>query len=231
MLLAFALRATDHGDEGGVGMEPFLGEIRLVPSTFALRGWALCAGQLLPINQNQALFSLLGTTYGGNGRTTFALPDLRGRVPLGAGEAATGSRYALGSTGGHEMVRLTASQVPAHAHAVRASSGAATTAEPSDAFPAHGGAYAAMRDAKMSAAMLARSGGGRAHENRQPYVALNYIIALQGIYLHNHDATRTVAPACAHHAQRLFVTDGDGDAALIVYVRKGKAKRGNGAHG
>src|SRR5688500_2728667 len=137
-------------------MEPFLGEIRLVPFTFAPRGWALCAGQLLPINQNQALLALLGTTYGGNGRTAFALPDLRGRVPLGAGDAATGSTYALGSTGGAEAVRLTTSQLPAHAHTVRASSGAATTAEPWDAVPAGGGAYAATRDARMSAAMLAR---------------------------------------------------------------------------
>jgi microcystin-dependent protein len=163
-------------------MDPFLGEIRLVAFTFAPRGWALCAGQLLPINQNQALFALLGTTYGGDGRTTFALPDLRGRVPVGAGQSATGSSYELGSNGGQETVKLTASQLPAHSHSVRASSGASTTRNPSNGVAAAGGAYAATGNAKMSTAMITRSGGGQAHDNRQPYVSLNYIIALQGIF-------------------------------------------------
>jgi microcystin-dependent protein len=94
-------------------MDPFLGETRLVPFAFAPRGWAFCAGQLLPINQNQALFALLGTAYGGDGRTTFALPDLRGRVPVGAGQNVTGSAYELGATGGQETVKLAASQLPA----------------------------------------------------------------------------------------------------------------------
>jgi microcystin-dependent protein len=160
--------------------EPFLGE--MVPFTFPPRGWAFCAGQLLPINQNQALFSLLGTNYGGDGRTTFALPDLRGRVAVGAGQSATGSSYELGSTGGQETVKLTASQLPAHAHPVRASSSASTTKNPSGGVPATGGAYAATRNATMNTAMLGRSGGGQAHENRQPYATLNYVIALQGIF-------------------------------------------------
>jgi microcystin-dependent protein len=163
-------------------MEPFLGEIRLVPFTFAPRGWAICAGQLLPINQNQALFSLLGTNYGGDGRTTFALPDLRGRVPLGAGQSPTGSSYELGSSGGQETVKLTTSQLPAHSHPVRANSSAATTKKPANGIPAAGGAYAATQDTKMGAAMIGRSGGGQAHDNRQPYLALHYVIALQGIY-------------------------------------------------
>jgi microcystin-dependent protein len=165
-------------------VEPFLGEIRLVPFTFAPRGWAICAGQLLPINQNQALFALLGNTYGGDGRTTFALPDLRGRVPVGAGEAAAGSSYPLGATGGQEAVKLTASQVPAHTHAVRASSAGATTRNPAGGLPGPGGAYAATAtaNAKMSQSMLARSGGGQPHDNRQPYLSLHYIIALQGIF-------------------------------------------------
>ena len=162
--------------------EPFLGEIRLVPFAFAPKGWALCEGQLLPINQNQALFSLLGNFYGGDGRTTFALPDLRGRVPLGAGESPAGSTYELGSSGGQEAVKLTTGQLPAHTHAARAWSGAATTKKPANGVPAAGGAYAATHDAKMSAAMIGRSGGGQAHDNRQPYLSLNYIIALQGIY-------------------------------------------------
>jgi microcystin-dependent protein len=163
-------------------VDPFLGEIRLVAFTFAPRGWAFCAGQLLSISQNTALFSLLGTTYGGDGRTTFALPDLRGRVPVGAGQSASGSTYALGFTGGQEAVKLTASQMPAHSHPVRASSGASTTGNPSNGVPAAGGAYGATRNAKMSAEMIGRSGGGQAHDNRQPYVSLNYIIALQGIF-------------------------------------------------
>jgi microcystin-dependent protein len=163
-------------------MEPFLGEIRLVPFNFAPKGWAICAGQVLPINQNQALFALLGTTYGGNGQTTFALPDLRGRVPIGAGQAAGGSSYPLGATGGQEAVNLRTGQLPGHAHAVRASSAAATTKNPTTAFPAGGGAYAAQRNVRMNAAMIGRTGGGEAHENRQPYLGLNYIIALQGIF-------------------------------------------------
>ena len=163
-------------------MEPFLGEIRLVPFTFAPRGWAICAGQLLQINQNDALFALLGTTYGGNGQTTFALPDLRGRVPIGAGQAAGGSSYALGATGGQETVKLRTAQLPGHAHAVHANSGAATTRNPATAFPAGGGAYATQRNVRMNTAMIGRTGGGEAHENRQPYLGLNYIIALHGIF-------------------------------------------------
>ena len=163
-------------------MEPFIGEIRLVPFNFAPRGWAICDGQLLPINQNQALFALLGTEYGGDGRTTFALPDLRGRVALGAGQASSGSSYALGATGGQETVALTMRQLPGHSHAVHASSGAATTKNPATAFPAGGGAYAAQRNVRMKAAMIGQTGGGEWHENRQPYLCLNYIIALQGIF-------------------------------------------------
>ena len=163
-------------------MDPFLGEIRLVPFTFAPRGWAFCAGQLLPINQNQALFALLGTNYGGNGRTTFALPDLRGRVPVGAGASASGSDYPLGSSGGHETVKLAVSQLPSHSHAVRANGGPATSRNPAATVPAAGGAYAATQNATMKNVMLGKSGGGQAHENRQPFLSLNYIIALQGIF-------------------------------------------------
>jgi microcystin-dependent protein len=179
---AATLAGGDHGEEEAIVDEPFLGEIRLVPYTFAPKGWALCAGQLLPINQNQALFSLLGTTYGGNGQTTFALPDLRGRVPVGAGDAPGGSSYALGSTGGQEAVQLAAGQLPAHAHPVRASSGGSTTTSPAGSFPARGGAYASSQNATMAATMLGRTGGGQPHENRQPYLSLNWMIALQGIY-------------------------------------------------
>ena len=163
-------------------MDPFLGEIRLVPFNFAPKGWAFCDGRLLPINQNQALFALLGTTYGGDGRTTFALPDQRGRVALGAGASATGSTYALGATGGEESVKLVVGQLPSHSHPVRANSGAATKKDPVGSVPAKGGAYAATQNAKMNTVMLGKSGGGQAHENRQPYLTLNYIIALYGIF-------------------------------------------------
>ena len=163
-------------------MDPFLGEIRLVAFNFAPKGWAICDGRLLPINQNQALFALLGTYYGGDGRTTFALPDLRGRVPLGAGQGAALSNYEIGSTGGTESVKLAVGQLPSHAHPVRANSGPSTTKEPAGAYPAKGGAYASAQNAKMNTAMLGKTGGGQPHENRQPYLALNYVIALQGIF-------------------------------------------------
>ena len=163
-------------------MEPFIGEIRLVPFNYAPKGWAFCAGQLLPINQNQALFALLGTTYGGNGQTTFALPDLRGRIPIGAGQSTAGSSYPLGATGGQETVKLTTRQLPGHAHAVHASDAAATTKNPTGAYPARGGAYAAAQNVRMKAAMVGRTGRSEEHENRQPYLGLNYIIALQGIF-------------------------------------------------
>ena len=162
--------------------DPFLGEIKLVPYGFEPKGWAYCDGRELPINQNQALFALLGTSFGGDGKTTFRLPDLRGRVPVGTGDAATGTTYALGEAGGQESVKLALGQLPAHAHAVRANSGAATTKKPANAWPAAGGAYAASSDTTMGATMIGRSGSGKAHDNRQPYLGLNYVIALQGIF-------------------------------------------------
>jgi microcystin-dependent protein len=165
-----------------VVVDQYIGEIRLVAYAFAPQGWALCDGHLLPINQNQALFALLGNYFGGDGKTTFAVPDLRGRVPVGYGESVTGTSYALASTGGEEAVKLAVAQLPAHTHQVRADKTATTTKNPAGAFPALGGAYAAAQNANMNAAMLAKSGGGQAHENRQPYLALNYIIALLGIF-------------------------------------------------
>jgi microcystin-dependent protein len=163
-------------------VDVYLGEIRLVAFNFAPHGWAVCDGHLLPINQNQALFALLGTTYGGDGQTTFALPDLRGRVALGAGQPPSGLNYALGATGGEEGVKLTVGQLPSHGHTARANSGAATTKDPTGAVPAKGGAYAATQNAQMNAAMLSKTGGGQSHENRQPFLSLNYVIALQGVF-------------------------------------------------
>lgn len=165
-------------------MEPFLGEIRIFGGNFAPHGWALCQGQVLPIAQNTALFSILGTTYGGNGTTTFALPDLRGRAAMGMGQGPGLSDRTLGETGGTESVTLINSQLPAHnhSHAVPATNEAATSSRPVGKVPAAGGAYADTSDGTMAADTTGISGGNQPHNNMQPFITMNYIIALQGIY-------------------------------------------------
>lgn len=163
--------------------DPFLAEIRIVSFGFAPRGWALCNGQLLPINQNQALFALLGTTYGGNGQTTFALPDLRGRAPLHFGGGTS-----LGESAGQENVTLLASQLPTHAHGVRADAGVATASVPAAALlakkPRFGAnIYAAPQNlVELRPDAVASVGGGQPHENLQPFLTLNFVIALSGIF-------------------------------------------------
>jgi microcystin-dependent protein len=161
--------------------EPFLGQIILFGGNFAPRGWAFCNGQLLAINQNTALFSLLGTTYGGNGQTTFALPDLRGRVPLHFGQGPGLSSYTEGQVGGAESVTLLATQMPAHTHSQPATAGDETTNRPNAAVPARGGVYANTPDGSNLAATTS-AGGGQPHTNLQPYLTLNYCIALEGIF-------------------------------------------------
>jgi microcystin-dependent protein len=163
-------------------MEPFLGEIRLFPYNFAPRGWAFCNGQLLAISQNTALFSLLGTTYGGNGQTTFALPDLRGRFATSSGQGPGLSPRSLGEVAGAENVTLLQNQMPQHTHQLRATNGAATSSRPSGRYPAAGGAYADSADAAMAADELNPAGGSQPHENMPPYLVLNYCIALEGIF-------------------------------------------------
>ena len=169
-------------------MEPFIGEIKLFAGNFAPRGFAFCSGQLLAISQNQALFSILGTTYGGDGRTTFGLPDLRGRVAMGPGQGAGLSNYALGQKGGAEQVTLNANQIPAHSHDLHANTQAATTNAPAGAALANTRGRDWDYDSSgnvnttLSDKSIGTSGGGQAHENRQPYLAVHYIIALQGIY-------------------------------------------------
>lgn len=162
--------------------DPLLGSIILFAGNFAPRGYALCQGQILPISQNTALFSILGTTYGGNGQTTFALPDLRGRAPVGPGQGPGLSDYQLGEQSGVESVTLTVNQLPGHNHPLRASSGEQTTDRPtSGGGLARGGAYISSGDTSdVSIAPIA--GGSQPHENRSPYLAVNYIIALQGIF-------------------------------------------------
>src|SRR5262245_32122737 len=159
--------------------EPFLSEIRIMSFGFAPKGWAMCNGQLLPINQNQALFSLLGTTYGGDGRTTFALPNLQGNTPMHVGNGHT-----LGERGGEQNHTLSIAELPAHTHVPNASSAAADTNIPTGAYVASvNNAYTAPANlVAMSPASLANTGGSQAHLNMQPYLALTFCIALQGIF-------------------------------------------------
>jgi len=163
--------------------EPFIGQIILFAGNFAIRGYATCDGQLLPISQNTALFSILGTTYGGNGVTTFALPDLRGRGPVHVGQGPGLSNVSLGEAAGTETVTLLSTQMPAHNHGIAASNGPANASRPGNNFPAAGGAYATASDGTtMNAAMDKNTGGSQPHANRQPYLGLNHLIAIEGIF-------------------------------------------------
>lgn len=167
-------------------MEPFLGQIQAFGFNFAPRGWAKCEGQLISIAQNTALFSLLGTLYGGDGRTTFALPDLRGRMPMHEGRGPGLTVRTLGEKGGAESHTLTTAQIPSHSHAVQpgATAGKASLDTPVGNFPANegGNAYAKSADAKMGAFQTDPTGGSQAHNNMPPYVVLNWCIAIQGIF-------------------------------------------------
>jgi microcystin-dependent protein len=168
---------------------PFLGEIKMFAGNFAPRGYALCSGQLLPISLNDALFALLGTTFGGDGQTTFAMPDLRGRVPVHMGQGNGLSNYTLGETAGTETVALTTVQIPAHAHATPstpASSQPATATDPAGrvfAVATDGSAaYGAAANGSLGGPAIASEGGGQAHSNLQPFTCVNFIIALEGIF-------------------------------------------------
>lgn len=169
--------------------DPFVAEIRIFPFNFAPAGWAFCDGQLMPISQNTALFSLLGTTYGGDGRSTFALPDLRGCVPMHPGQGPGLSDYTLGEGGGVETLTLLESEIPAHSHALRADTiDAGDTNVPGPFFTyaqSSGGTLyqpAAAASAELADAALTQAGGGQPHTNLQPYLTLNFCIALQGIF-------------------------------------------------
>lgn len=162
--------------------EPFLSEIRMMSFVFAPKGWALCNGQLLPINQNQALFSLLGTTFGGDGRVNFALPDLRGRTPI-----HVGSSHTLGERGGEQSHTLSIAELPTHAHVAQATNTNATTAVPAATLTlANSANYEAYRPAtslvSMNPATVANVGGSQAHLNMQPFLTISFCIALQGIF-------------------------------------------------
>jgi len=165
---------------------PFVGEIRIFAGNFPPRGFAFCNGQLLPISQNTALFSLLGTNYGGDGRTNFALPNLQDRFPMHWGAGAGLTQRVVGESGGVSTVTLLESEIPAHGHTPQASASAATLTSPTAASllatpsaPAYGPAQDLL---PLATDALQPTGGGQPHENRQPYLALNFVIALQGIF-------------------------------------------------
>lgn len=159
--------------------EPFIGEIRMFGGNFAPRGWAFCHGQLLPINDNQALFSLLGTTYGGDGRSTFQLPDLRGRVPVGQGQGPGLSARQLGEQFGQEQVTLTTAQIPAHTHTTEHTLPLTNPAAP---MAEKAVAYNPDPAAAVTQIQSASTGGGQPFSASQPSIGINYIIALMGIY-------------------------------------------------
>lgn len=167
---------------------PFIGQITLFGGNFAVRGYAFCDGQVLSISQNDALFSLLGTTYGGDGVTTFALPDMRGRLPVHQGQLAGGGLYQMGQRAGTETVTLTVPELPAHSHGVTASAVAGTVSDPGNQFWARessgevGQFSSAIPGGVMSPSALGKTGGSQPHENVQPFLCVNFIIALEGVY-------------------------------------------------
>jgi microcystin-dependent protein len=165
-------------------MDPYIAEIRMFAGNFAPRGWAFCNGQILSIAQNTALFSLLGTTYGGNGQTTFALPDLQGRLPMHPGNGAGLTPRSLGEVSGVETVTLILNQIPQHTHQAKASTEDANSATPLNATwgLASEQLYRVDAGVTMAPNALALVGSGQPHNNLQPYLVINFIIALQGVY-------------------------------------------------
>ena len=159
--------------------EPFLGEVKIISWNYAPKGWAFCNGQLLPINQNQALFALLGTTYGGNGQTNFALPNLQGRVPI-----SFGSGHNLGEAAGSSAVTITQQTMPTHLHTLQANTNNGTQAAPAGALlSAYLNGYTQPTDlTTLMPQTVTNVGGSQAHTNQQPYLVINFCIALQGIF-------------------------------------------------
>ncbi|NOU96905.1 phage tail protein [Paenibacillus sp. LMG 31456] len=169
--------------------DPFVGEIRMFTGNFVPKGWALCNGQLMSISQNTALFSLLGTNYGGDGKSTFALPDLQGRAPMHQGQGAGLTEHQVGEAGGQETVSLIASEIPAHKHELQYGVSTTSKDSPSGALwtdvKGHrpGQAYASGNSlTPMSAGAIQTTGNNAPHNNMQPYLAVTFIIALQGVY-------------------------------------------------
>lgn len=169
-------------------MDPFVAEIRIFPFNFPPKGWAFCDGQLLPLSQNTALFSLLGTTYGGDGKSTFALPDMQGNAPMHPGQGPGLSLHDLGETAGSQTVSLLESEIPAHSHGMLAATPPATLNAPAAgralARSSGGTVYklGVTPDVTMAPQALAPAGGDQPHNNMMPYLTLNFCIALQGVY-------------------------------------------------
>lgn len=165
--------------------DPYVGEVRLFAGNFAPLGWAFCQGQLMPISENETLFNLIGTTYGGDGQQTFALPDLRGRVPVHQGQGLGLTPRQMGEMAGVESVALSTVQMPAHSHALRASTAAASVTTPAGALLGATSVNSydnASAGTPMAAAAITGAGGSQPHDNMAPTLALNYIISLFGIY-------------------------------------------------
>ena len=166
--------------------EPFIAEIRIFAGNFAPRSWAFCNGQLLPIAQNTALFSLIGTTYGGDGRTTTALPNLKGRVPMHPGRGPGLTSRRLGQRGGSEMITLSEAQMPNHTHTAMGTGDSANQRNPANHMPATGGGRGTNLYANSTNTgtfnRLTNTGGSQAHNNLQPFLVMTFIIALQGLY-------------------------------------------------
>lgn len=167
--------------------DPFVAEIRIFPFNFAPKGWAWCDGQLMPLSQNTALFSLLGTTYGGDGKSNFALPDLRGAAPMHPGQGPGLSLHDLGEEGGAETVTLLESEIPAHSHQMRGAAqdpalAKAVNPSASWALSQGGGIYQGSSNTQLAAEALAPSGGDQPHNNMQPYLTFYFNIALQGVF-------------------------------------------------
>ena len=167
-------------------MDPFVAEIRIFPFNFAPKGWAFCDGQILPLSQNTALFSLLGTTYGGDGKSNFALPDMQGNAPMHPGQGPGLSLHDLGETGGSQTVTLLQSEMPAHPHACNASQGDGTERSPANQLLATGISISQYQTPQATTNLapnsVAPAGGDQPHNNMQPYLTLNFNIALQGVY-------------------------------------------------
>ena len=166
--------------------QPFIGQIMVFAGNFAPQGWAQCNGQLMPISQYDALFSLIGTTYGGDGQTTFALPDLRSRVPIHQGQGPGLSGYVIGQNGGAEAVTLLTTQLPVHTHPAMGNSDAGTNTDPTGGVWASGSTSTyiagASANTNMNPTSISGSGGGQPHDNMLPFLTLNFCIALEGIY-------------------------------------------------
>ena len=177
-----AARAAPAPDPAVQGTDtPYIGELRMFAGTFAPAGWAFCHGQLLSILENETLFFLIGTSYGGDGVNTFALPDLRGRAPL-----HNGNGFAHAQSGGNEAIALTIPEIPVHTHALMASTAPGTSADPTGGVPARNAAgdpqYAATSNTSLAPAAILTTGASAPHTNMQPWIGIQYIIALEGVY-------------------------------------------------